>query len=240
MRRLFVFLAEICQTSSSGFQPKFIKRRISTWYLVKGCGQFFTARNMVSKKSATQAGGSVHGFLLEGCSGKAQNRDVWDEIVGSEVLCCISGRWFKVGLRKCAGQLGELFRQKSKLKCVRWNHRVYMGSEVLWCILGRWLRMDLQTCPVQLEDMLNNGPQINKPWFMKIVGVPVYPSNINGDMILVKWHPPIEQLFGVYSSRATSTQNGNPWDAPSQNSLHIWYKFGFLCNSVGKYSKHFG
>jgi hypothetical protein len=100
--------------------------------------------------------------------------------------------------------------------------------------------MDLQTCPVQLEDMLNNGPQINKPWFMKIVGVPVYPSNINGDMILVKWHPPIEQLFGVYSSRATSTQNGNPWDAPSQNSLHIWYKFGFLCNSVGKYSKHFG
>ena len=39
---------------------------------------------------------------LESCSGRVQNRDVRDEILGSEVLCFFLGHWFRTDLRKCA------------------------------------------------------------------------------------------------------------------------------------------
>ena len=50
---------------------------------------------------------------------------MWDEILGSEVWWCISGRYFGMGLQKCVVQFGELFPQIRKPGRVRWNLRVW-------------------------------------------------------------------------------------------------------------------
>ena len=65
------------------------------------------------------------------------------KILGSEVLWCVLGHWFKVGTH-VGYNMGFA---PAKFKTGMCEMKI-LGSEVLWCVLGHWFKMGWHTCGV--------------------------------------------------------------------------------------------
>jgi len=67
------------------------------------------------------------------------------KILGSEVLWCFLGHWFKMGYHPYGGIIWGSVPAKFKIEMYEMK---ILGSEVLWCILGYWFKMGWHTCGV--------------------------------------------------------------------------------------------
>ena len=59
----------------------------------------------------------MHGVIWRAAPAKFKRGMCEMKILGSEVLWCVLGRWFRMGWLTCVVQHGELFRQSSKQMC---------------------------------------------------------------------------------------------------------------------------
>ena len=79
----------------------------------------------------------MHGVIWRAAPAKFKTGMCEMKILGSEVLWCVLGRWFRMGWLTC------VVRQSSKQMC----EMKILGSEVLWCIFGT-LVQGWHTCVV--------------------------------------------------------------------------------------------